>query len=132
MGLYDDPDSSTSFGRVGGPLQQFFGSQPGAYPLYQPTGKGLKLEETWEPPPGGSLEQAEEEDSSDGSEDELPRSTVRQGAHQVSIPPAPDLSNHTFYFENEDTYDGGVFLNETMSAIEAKVPGAGFDAFAWA
>lgn len=135
MGLYDVPDSSTSFGSVGEPLQYFLLSQTGPYPLYQPTGKGLKLEETWQPPAAEeNLDQADENYSSDGSEDEPPRASVHQGAPQVQLPlpTGPDLSNHTFYFENEDTYDGRVFLNETMSAIEAKVPVAGFDAFAWA
>ena len=130
MGLYDEPDSSTSFGSAGEHLQYFLRPQSEAYPLYQPTGKGLKLEETWQPPEEG-LEQADENYSSDESEDEPPRASVRQAAQPVPLP-APDLSNHTFYFENDDTYDGRVFLNETMSAIEAKVPGAGFDAFAWA
>ena len=132
MGLYDDPDSSTSFSTVGEPLQYFLRSQFETYPTYQAPGKGLKLEETWQPPSEEGMDQADENYSSDGSEDQPPRASVRGAPQQVALPSAPDRSNHTFYFENEDTYDGRVFLNETMSAIEAKVPGAGFDAFAWA
>lgn len=133
MGLYDNPDSSPTFGSVGEPHPYFFRSQSDAYPLLQPTGKGLKLEETWQPPAAEeSMTQADENYSSDGSEDEPPRAAVRPGAPQIQLPTAPDLTNHTFYFENEDNYDGRVFLNETMAAIAAKVPGAGLDAFAWA
>jgi len=133
MGLYDDPDSSPTFGSMDESQPGFSRSQSEAYPLLQPTGKGLKLEETWQPPAAEeSSSQADENYSSDGSEDEPPRAAVRQGAPQVQLPTAPDLANHTFYFENEDNYDGRVFLNETMAAIAAKVPGAGLDAFAWA
>ncbi len=131
MGLYDDPDSSSPLAAKSGSLHYFPRSQAEAYLRYQPPGKGLKLEETWQPPAEEDLVQADENYSSDGSEDELPQASAFRATQQVPVAAAPDLSNHSFYFENDDHYEGKVFFNETISAIDSKVPGTGFDAFTW-
>jgi len=131
MGLYDDPEDSSTLHSVGKPLQLLPRPQALAYSQHQSVGKGLKLEETWQPPLEEDLEQADESYSSDGSDEELPQATAFQSTHQLPAPAASDLSNHTFYFESDDTYDGRMFFNETMSAIDSKAQGAAFDPFAW-
>jgi hypothetical protein len=85
LGLYDPPESSLpSFGVE-----------------FEPMGKGLKLEETWQPPE--EMEDDEEgEESSD--EEEEPLKQVEQQWPQTALP-IMNMSGQSFLFEDED---GGV------------------------
>ncbi|KAI9874926.1 MAG: hypothetical protein M1830_009126, partial [Pleopsidium flavum] len=130
MGLYDDPEDSSTLGLVGRPLQSLPRPQALAYTRHLSAGKGLKLEETWQPLPEENLEQADESYSSDGSDEELPQANAFQSTHQLPVPAASDLSNHTFYFESDDTFDGRMFFNDTMSAMDTKAQGVALDTFA--
>ena len=113
MGLYDAPSpmhSSTLFS--GKPLNLPYRSHGGG-------GKGLKLEETFQP---SATEDNEEEDGED-ADDEGPYeeedddtystqadTTVYSTVNQTQYPVRtwPSLQNHTFFFEHEN--DGGQFF----------------------
>ncbi|CAI6340982.1 unnamed protein product [Periconia digitata] len=99
MGLYDLPDSAADLGS-----------------LAEATGKGLKLEETWQPPEEDDEEEdddenvdnQEEDDSSDDCEDELPSPPTQQQPQQLQVPSMmkPQMPNsmagHSFLFDEED------------------------------
>ncbi|KAF2273159.1 uncharacterized protein EI97DRAFT_384303 [Westerdykella ornata] len=91
MGLYDSPDPTFSW------------NSPAPA-----TGKGLKLEETWEPPEeeedDGDDNEAGDASSDDGSIEELP---VAKEEPQLPIPTVkPDLAanmqGQSFFFEDDD------------------------------
>jgi hypothetical protein len=124
MGLYDHPDrpsqslNSLAGGLLGGCT---------ADPHRESMGKGLKLEETWEPPEedkssdedeDGEAEAEEEEEAEaaeEGTED-APYSddedvspgsqAVADQAQAAYPPPYMDLSNQSFFFD--DTYGDGM------------------------
>jgi hypothetical protein len=91
MGLYDPP-GSTTFG---------FGSE----------GKGLKLEEEWEPPDLRDDDEDEENDadqeSSDEEEEEAPeppRAPEKPWTIQPSVvAPSSNLAGQSFFFDEDDT-----------------------------
>ena len=92
MGLYDPPGSTPpSFG---------FGRE----------GKGLKLEEEWEPPEPPDDDddidnEADQESSADEEETpDPPKAQEQQWGMQASIlPPPTNLSGKTFFFDDDDT-----------------------------
>jgi hypothetical protein len=92
MGLYDPPGSTPpSFG---------FGRE----------GKGLKLEEEWEPPelPDDDDDidnEADQESSADEEETpDPPKAQEQQWGMQASIlPPSTNVSGKTFFFDDDDT-----------------------------
>ncbi|KAF2646202.1 hypothetical protein P280DRAFT_485927 [Massarina eburnea CBS 473.64] len=101
MGLYDVPDPTDGWGS-----------------LVEATGKGLKLEETWQPPEENDdddddeeEEEEEEEDdaSSDDGEEELPPPPpAQQQPQQLNVPVSkPQLPNtmtgQSFFFEEDDS-----------------------------
>jgi hypothetical protein len=91
LGLYDPPESSPpSFGGA-----------------FTPTGKGLKLEETWQPPEEMEDDEEEEEEEESSDEDEEPLKQVEQQWQQTALP-IMNMSGQSFLFENED----GVVANE--------------------
>ena len=101
IGLYDDKEPD-------------FISGTGGDPNRDSTGKGLKLEETWQPP---KVEDENDEDDEEGSystdeaeemEEDLPiMATATQEAQTAFYPPYGDLSQQSFFFTNdEDPYTG--------------------------
>ena len=96
IGLYDDKVSD-------------FLSDTSGDPNRDSMGKGLKLEETWQPPKD---EEENDEDDEEGSystdeaeemEDELPiMATAPQEAQTAFYPPYEDLSQQSFFFSNDD------------------------------
>ncbi|KAI4131494.1 MAG: hypothetical protein LQ347_002964 [Umbilicaria vellea] len=115
MGLYDSPDqdhvSSLLFGDDSG-CRPFCGT---LQPRHESVGKGLKLEETWQPPTGLDDEEedevedeADEDCSTDEGEEELPY-LIGAGEQQAVLPPYGNLSNRTFFFDDNDEN----FTNET-------------------
>lgn len=131
VGLYDNPEDTSTLDKLGRPLPAFRRLQNLAFSRHQSAGKGLKLEETWQPPSEEDLDQADENSSSDGSEEELPQACAFPGTHQLPVPASSGLANHTFYFEGDDGYGGRMFYDETMSAIDSKTHGVVFDSLAW-
>lgn len=89
LGLYDSPE-------------------PGLSLLTEGIGKGLKLEEEWQPPAEDKddEEASEDEASDDGSVEELPLVAAPQPTTQ--LPPYPEkpqpptnLMGHSFFFEDD-------------------------------
>ena len=122
MGLYDHPDR-TSFS-VGSITESYVDS----YCVDSQKGKGLKLEETWEPPEedkeSADDEDAQEEENASSAEEELSpiaMPTVLKQEEQMYLT-YPDLSNQSFFFENDDGYfvggggDGYTQQEETTMA----------------
>ena len=96
IGLYDDKVPDFMSGTSGDPNRDS-------------TGKGLKLEETWQPPKD---EDENDEDDEEGSystdeaeemEEDLPlMATATQEAQTAFYPPYGDLSQQSFFFANDD------------------------------
>jgi len=95
MGLYDAPESELSWtsGLVGG------------------TGKGLKLEETWQPPEEDENEdlddeeEEEEEDdasSDDGSVEEMAAQPPNHPRVHVPTKPQANMDGQSFFFDEDD------------------------------
>ena len=115
MGLYDDKNGSmlqaTNLKGLGDPY-----NLADLYP--ESRGKGLKLEETWHPP--GEEPVDEVDDSSSDEADDLPNvSPVQQPQKQV-LSGYEDLSNQTFFFENDDQYSNYFSFDQAMQYCEPK------------
>ena len=135
MGLYDSP-SKDSFA-----LDAVMGGHLGGMTAYhlQPesNGKGLKLEETWQPP-------EDEEDSEAGGEeaDEETCPVVPadnkglNGSKYVGVEGVPfstygDLSNQSFYFDNDEVYLDGAGFNPAIPTMAPSLHGHTFQDYAW-
>jgi hypothetical protein len=94
MGLYDTPDvgkTSTSDPHLDNyrMMSQLLGS---SFRRSEPTGKGLKLEETWAPP--ASDDEAEDDGDEDGEgEDEDEEETRAYSQNSAAQNPAPATAN---------------------------------------
>lgn len=104
MGLYDLPEPSLSWSDG----------------LIEPTGKGLKLEETWQPPEededdnndseAGDEEDAGDASSDDGSVEELsqplppphPTNAIQQGVSKARL--QGSMEGQSFFFDEDETY----------------------------
>ncbi|KAF2264801.1 hypothetical protein CC78DRAFT_220291 [Lojkania enalia] len=92
MGLYDLPDSSLEW-----PTN-----------ITPSTGKGLKLEETWQPPEEDSDDENEDASSDDGSVDEphpIEKVSLSQPIPPVSVvkPQIPEnMEGQSFFFDDDD------------------------------
>ena len=101
MGLYDDEDKD---------FISTLNSAISVDPSRDSMGKGLKLEETWEPPKDedNGNEGAEEGYSSEEVEevDEIPavQSTTQPGIQPALYPTYGDLSNQSFFFSEDEQY----------------------------
>ena len=134
MGLYDKPDRGT-LSMLGAAEGTLSGHAPNTG--HESMGKGLKLEETWQPPHDKTeeeeAEQEEEEDvySSEDGEEELPTS-FGQGGYQTSVRSAhADLSDQSFFLDSEDTPFDGMIYDQGVSGINSKALGAGLGNFGW-
>ncbi len=102
MGLYDNEDKDFM-----STLNSAISVDPGRNSM----GKGLKLEETWEPPKDdedNGNEGAEEGYSSEEVEevDEIPaiQNTTQPGIQTALYPTYGDLSNQSFFFSEDEQY----------------------------
>ncbi|KAF2468847.1 uncharacterized protein BDR25DRAFT_230647 [Lindgomyces ingoldianus] len=88
MGLYDLPEPELAWD---------------SSKLSEGTGKGLKLEETWQPPEDEEEEDADEASSDDGSVEELP---AKDTALPINVKPqlAGNMEGQSFFFDEDDTY----------------------------
>jgi hypothetical protein len=111
LGLYDTPDADASWSSG----------------LVESTGKGLKLEETWEPPTED--EDAEDEDdasSDDGSVEELPVSNSVQEQLSVVHPKTSDnMNGQSFFFEDDETYTKEWWFHQLKQPTTLPVRDAG-------
>ncbi|KAL8743716.1 MAG: hypothetical protein Q9190_003963 [Brigantiaea leucoxantha] len=126
MGLYDGPDRDCLSKLDSSPEQL-------GLLLAEPQGKGLKLEETWQPPKntGAEAEEEEEEEeddddeeegySTDEAEDDLPPAPAAAETQPTFIPTYADLSNQSFYFDGDDTYINCVALAHGPQVCQPKM-----------
>ena len=138
MGLYDDEDKN---------FMSTLNSALSNDPNRDSVGKGLKLEETWEPPKD---DEDDEDDDNDEQEegysseeveevDEILgiQSTAPPGIQTAFYPPYADLSNQSFFFSedneytNEDEYANymayGTDLQDSQPKLQDPVTGS----FVW-
>lgn len=110
MGLYDDKNVGmfASLDHVGSEMSG----------LGDSLGKGLKLEETWKPP--GNDDDNDEGYSTDDAEEELPIAPAPQEVQTHFVPVAGDLSNQTFFFENDEQYSDWAAFGQSMPAYPSK------------
>lgn len=100
MGLYDDKASD---------FMSSINPAVGQDPNRESLGKGLKLEETWQPPDEDDEEDDDEAYSSDDAEEveEDPPSFMASApteAQTAFYPAYGDLSNQSFFFNDDDEY----------------------------
>ena len=125
MGLYDDKNGSmfASLDAVG----------DGASGLRDSLGKGLKLEETWEPPSKDHTEgdNADEGYSTDDAEEELPVVPAPQEAQAQIFQAYGDLSNQTFFFDSDEQNGNYMMLDQGMHGCSSKPPDTVSGNFLW-
>lgn len=125
MGLYDGPSrrelsslnvSPDHIGRL----------------LAEPQGKGLKLEETWQPPKEDGKDVDEDGFSTDEGEEELPPAPAPKEAQPTFMPAAySDLSNQSFFFDSDDPFTDYLSFDPDTQMCQPKVPNAASQNFMW-
>ena len=131
MGLYDNPDKEPHS------MNELMSGNAFVYDVYsahESPGKGLKLEETWQPPEEDKKSEDEEDEddgySVDEGEEDLPISSIREKAQSKTHTDYGDLSNQSFFFDNDDAYvDGLAFNQHTMGP--SKSLDAQLDSLTW-
>ncbi len=122
MGLYDSPEDSSSFDVHLDQYQSFLFSNPCGT-----AGKGLKLEETWQPPVNGPFDE-DDEDGMDrpvdgGYKEYLPNeadtTAVIENLHDYQA----DLCRENFYFDNYDGTLTNEWLLDHSESIQMQDPG---------
>ena len=126
MGLYDDKNGSMVSANSAASIQ----SPDHCANLHASVGKGLKLEETWQPPRDDPTED-EEDYSSDEGEDDLPVAPPLQQRQPQVISEYKDLSNQTFFFESDDHYGNYMAFDQAMQFYEEKAPDPSSGNFLW-
>ena len=111
MGLYDNTESHD---RAANHLSSLNGES---------MGKGLKLEETWQPPKDDEGDDEDEEGSSaDEAEEEVPFNFAQTETQPAFYPTHGDLSNQTFFFDNDDQYTNYIAFDPVMQTCQPKAP----------
>lgn len=125
MGLYDGPSRkdlsapATSVDRI-------------SQLLAAPQGKGLKLEETWQPPNEEVDDDEEDEGSStDEAEEDLPPAPTQAETQPTFYPSYGDLSNQSFLFDSDDPYVSCMSFNQGMQVFPQKASEPPFQDFMW-
>lgn len=121
MGLYDNTERE-----VLSSLNLAHGQAPNhpAGLQRESMGKGLKLEETWQPPKEDEGDDEDEEDASsaDEAEEYVPVSFAQDDTQPAFYPTYGDLSNQTFFFDNDDQYTNCIAFDPTMHSCQSKAP----------
>ncbi len=96
-------------------------------------GKGLKLEETWQPPEDGEgdNEDDEEASSADEVEEDIPVSFAQAETQPAFYPTYGDLSNQTFFFDNDDQYTNCMAFDQAMQVCQPKAPDPVIESSLW-
>ncbi|KAL8704789.1 MAG: hypothetical protein Q9201_002060 [Fulgogasparrea decipioides] len=113
MGLYDGPGRKELLALDASPhhISQL---------LAEPQGKGLKLEETWQPPNEDGDDNEDEAYSTDEAEDDLPAAPASTETQRTYISAYGDLSNQSFFFENDDPYTACMSFDQAMKVCPPK------------
>ncbi|MCJ1474807.1 hypothetical protein MMC13_003467 [Lambiella insularis] len=144
MGLYDSPDDRNSFS-----MDSAIESHIGSFvtdPHHESLGKGLKLEETWVPP--AESDEEEESESSEEQEDvqaedpisavadveqmwQMDAGSIMAGKAQEALQSTQeDMSNQSFFFDNDDNYyEGGAFGQDVQ--MQSNLQGVVLKDFMW-
>ncbi|MCJ1418854.1 hypothetical protein MMC32_005205 [Xylographa parallela] len=144
MGLYDHPDRN-SFS-----LDSATESHVGSFiadPHHESLGKGLKLEETWQPP-AEEEEEEDDEEEAESSDDEEKEPEVEEPSPvgvgeqvwQVDMmggkaqdggqPSYGDMSNQSFFFDGDDAYfEGGAYAQG--QAMPSNLQGVALKDYMW-
>ncbi|KAL8730362.1 MAG: hypothetical protein Q9166_004127 [cf. Caloplaca sp. 2 TL-2023] len=124
MGLYDGPSrrelsalnaSPTHIGQL----------------LAEPQGKGLKLEETWQPPNDDVDDVGEEGYSTDEAEEDLPAAPAPRETQSTFVPAYGDLSNQSFFFDSDDPFTNYMSFDAGVQAYQPKMCDAANQNFMW-
>ncbi|KAI4115969.1 MAG: hypothetical protein LQ338_007783 [Usnochroma carphineum] len=124
MGLYDGPGRKELSTLNSSPdhIDQMFTT---------PQGKGLKLEETWQPP-NEDVDDVEEEGSSEDEAEEVPQPVSTQPDVQSTFIPAyGDLSNQSFFFDGDDPYTDYLPFEQGLQVYRPKASDSGLQNFMW-
>lgn len=128
MGLYDSPEKDV--------LSNLdYNHTSASNPHRESTGKGLKLEETWEPPKDldDVEDDGEEEESysTDEAEEDLPVAPMAPEVQTGFYPAYGDLSNQTFFFDNDDQYSSCIAFDQQIQICQPKGSDAASENFLW-
>lgn len=99
-------------------------------------GKTLKLEDPWQPPEHTEGDERkveggqDEEDSTDEEDEELPPMPATSELPS-QVPVYQDLSNQSFFFDNDDSYRNMMAVGPELSFCQPKVPDPMQAAFSW-
>lgn len=124
MGLYDGPGRKELSGLNASPVHI-------SDLLAPPQGKGLKLEETWQPPNTNSDDAEEENYSTDEAEDDLPPAPGSADAQSTFIPAYGDLSNQSFFFDTDDSYSNCMLFDQGIQLCQPKASDPSNQNFMW-
>ena len=124
MGLYDGPSRKelSTLNRSPDHINHL---------LTPPQGKGLKLEETWQPPQKHDDGEDEENYSTDEAEDDLPPAPAVVEAQSTVIPAYGDLSNQSFFFEHDDAYTDYLSFDQGLPLCQTKGSDPSEQNFLW-
>lgn len=124
MGLYDGPGRKELL---------TLNSSPDHIDLLftPPQGKGLKLEETWQPPNDDGDEVEEEGSSEDEGEEIPPPASSQTDLQSTFIPAYGDLSNQSFFFDSDDPYPDYLPLDQGFQACQPKATDPSLQNFMW-
>ncbi|KAI9846990.1 MAG: hypothetical protein M1837_003346 [Sclerophora amabilis] len=129
MGLYDDLEQkSTADFQLARYKSQMLSSLPGHAPpaFEESAGKGLKLEETWKPPPPPAADaQKDETYSSEGSEADSEGIEILQQNH------SQPMIETSFFFDDGDGFFEDSLLPTGSALMASKAQDANLDTFAW-
>ena len=130
MGLYDSPEPATQSWQA-----DMDGRQSWLAPdLVKSGGKGLKLEETFEPPPDHGMDGEEEDDDDEdngSSEDEVQEEPPGMDEPHLHVTVASSqpasMAGQSFFFDDDDAYSGDWWYGQTKSVT---APDAAMD-YGW-
>ena len=124
MGLYDGPDRKELSNSAANQLGLLWS---------EPQGKGLKLEETWQPPNKDAEEDDDDEEaySTDEAEEDLPPAPPAKEIQPPFIPAYCDLSNQSFFFDNDDLYSNCMSFNQGLQDCQPKAAELSSQNFMW-
>lgn len=124
MGLYDGPGRKE--------LSTLNSSPDHISHLFaEPQGKGLKLEETWQPPNEDGDEGEEEGYSTDEAEEDLPSVPAANEVQPTLVPTYGDLSNQSFFFDRDDPYPNYLPVDPGFQFYQPKVSDPSAQNFMW-
>ncbi|CAL8574255.1 hypothetical protein XPA_000221 [Xanthoria parietina] len=98
----------------------------------QPQGKGLKLEETWQPPNDDGHDEEEEGYSTDEADEDFPHGPAPHEAQPALLPANyGDLSNQSFFFDSDDPFTEYMSFDPGVQVCKPKISDTTNQNFMW-